>query len=228
MSTDTMDLAELARYLQRDAREVARLADRGKLPGRKVGGEWRFSRAEITQWVETELPRLTDEQLVKLEGEEEPIVGTLLTEECIAVPLAARTKASVLQQLVATAECSWQVYKPDAILEALKQREEMISTALENGVAIPHPRRPLPNALGKSIIAYGRTTAGIPFGDPRGTLTDIFFLVCCRDDRTHLHALARISRLLLRPGLLDQLRSAKTPAETYRLLEAAEREMVAG
>lgn len=226
MSIETMDLEETARYLKRDARDVARLADRGKLPGRKVGGEWRFSRTEITHWVETQLSGLTDDQLVKLEGAEAPIVGTLLTEECITVPLTARTKASVLRELVATAERSWQVYKPDAILEALKQREEMSSTALENGVAIPHPRRPLPNALGESIIAYGRTTAGIPFGGPHGALTDIYFLVCCRNDRTHLHSLTRISRLLLRPGLVDQLRGADSPGETYQLLEAAERDMV--
>ena len=51
----------------------------------------------------------------------------------------------------------------------------------------------MPNALGESVIAYGRTTTGIPFGGERGALTDIFFLVLCRDDRTHLQVLARLS-----------------------------------
>jgi PTS system nitrogen regulatory IIA component len=132
----------------------------------------------------------------------------------------------VLEELVAVAERSWQVYDPQAILQALKQREEMGSTALESGVAIPHPRRPLPNAVGESIIAYGRTTTGIPFGGPHGILTDIFFLVCCQDDRTHLRVLARLSRLLLRPGFLDELRASETSAETYHLLESEERELL--
>ena len=231
MGSEVMDLEQLARYLRRDVREVARLANRGYLPGRKVGGEWRFSRAEITHWVETQMHAYTEEELANLEGrpageEPEPIIGTLLTEACIAVPLLARTKNSVLEELVGVAERSWQVYDRDAILTALKQREEMGSTALESGVAIPHPRRPLPNAVGESIVAYARTLAGIPFGAPHGVLTDLFFLVCCRDDRTHLRTLARLSRLFLRPGLLDELRAADTPSETYQVLEAAERDLI--
>src|SRR5207237_5848042 len=103
----------------------------------------------------------------------------------------------------------------------------MGSTALPNGVAIPHPRRPLPNALGESVIAYGKTTSGIPFGAPAGTLTDMFFLVCCRDDRTHLQVLARLSRLFLRPGLLDELRLMESAADTWQLLADAERELPA-
>jgi PTS system nitrogen regulatory IIA component len=132
----------------------------------------------------------------------------------------------VLRQLVAVAEHSWQVYDADAILEALRQREERASTALPSGVAIPHPHRPLPNALGESLIAYGRTASPIPFGAPRGGLTDIFFLVCCRDDGTHLRVLARLSRLLLRPGFVDELRAMETPAETWELIAAEERALL--
>ena len=84
----------------------------------------------------------------------------------MAVPLAAATKASVLKELVSLAEQSWQVYDPDALLAAIKQREELGTTALSSGVAIPHPRRPSPTVLGESVIAYGRTSTGIPFGAP--------------------------------------------------------------
>src|SRR5438445_7808636 len=104
----------------------------------------------------------------------------------------------------------------------------MGSTALDSGVAIPHPRRPLPGALGESVMAYGKTASGIAFGAPGGGLTDIFFLVCCRDDRTHLQVLARLSRLLLRPGFVDELRGRETPGETWRLLAGAESELLAG
>ena len=144
----------------------------------------------------------------------------------MAVPLAASTRASVLKELVALAEQTWQVYDPTAIREAIRQREEMATTALPSGVAIPHPRRPLPNALGESLMAYGRTTSGIPFGAPHGTLTDMFFLVCCRDERTHLQVLARLSRLLLRPGFVDELRAADTVADSWHLLADAERDLL--
>lgn len=229
MANEMMDLEELAEYLQRDRREVAKLVDRGYLPGRKVGGQWRFARAEINHWIETQLPAYSEQQLRALESRDvpsedsEPRVSGLLAKVSVAVPLAARTRASVLKELVGLAELSWNVYDPQAILEAIRQREEMGSTALENGVALPHPRRPLPAALGESLIAYGRTATGIPFGAPHGVLTDIFFLVCCRDEATHLRVLARLSRLLLQPGFVDALREAETPEETWNRIDAAER-----
>jgi PTS system nitrogen regulatory IIA component len=232
MGNEMMDLEQLAVYLQRDLREVSKLANRGHLPGHKVSGHWRFAKAEINHWIETQMHFYTDKQLTDLEkgpdavAGQEPVITSLLSEESTAVPLAASTRDSVLRELVALAERSWLVYDPEAVLTAVRQREEMASTALGNGVAIPHPRRPLPAALGESVLAYGRTTSGIPFGGARGNLTDIFFLVCCRDDRTHLRVLARLSRLLLRPGLVEDLRVAETPAATWQVLAAAEADLV--
>jgi PTS system nitrogen regulatory IIA component len=232
MGSEMMDLEQLASYLHRDVREVSKLASRGRLPGHKVSGQWRFARAEINQWLEGQLPEYTEEQLSDLEvagpgkGEQEPLVSALLSEASIAVPLAASTRSSVLRELVRLAEQTWQVYDPDAIVEAIRQREELASTALESGVAVPHPRRPLPAALGESVLAYGRSPSGVPFGEPGGHLTDLFFLVCCRDDRTHLQVLARLSRLFKRPGFLDELRAAETPADTWQVLALAERELL--
>ena len=226
-----MDMEQLAAYLRRDVREVGKLANRGHLPGHKVGGQWRFARAEINQWIETQMSSLTEKELSNLEssaahvGDGEPLLANLLSEASIAVPLAASTRASVLKELVSLAEQSWQVYDPETILDAVRQREEMASTALPSGVAIPHPRRPLPAALGESVLAYGRTASGIPFGAPHGGLTDIFFLVCCRDDRTHLRVLARLTRLFLRPNFLDELRAAETPGESWEKIAAAEQQL---
>jgi nitrogen PTS system EIIA component len=233
MGSDMMDVDQLAAYLRRDAREVGKLASRGRLPGHKVGGEWRFARAEINRWLETQLPGYTDEQLTALEsgrgGEvPEPLIATLLAPACVAVPLAASTKASVLKELVKLAEESWEVYDPEAILEAVRAREEMVSTALPTGVAFPHPRRPLSAALGESVLAFGRTASAVPFGDPNGGLTDCFFLICCRDDQTHLRVLARLTRLLLREGFLAELRETETAADAYDVIVAAERELLAG
>jgi PTS system nitrogen regulatory IIA component len=231
MGSDMMDLEQLASYLRRDARELNKLASRGYLPGHKVSGQWRFARAEINHWIETQLPGYTEQQLSALEtkdvqGAAEPLIATFLAEASVAVPMIATTRVSVLRELVRLAQQSWQVYDPEAILTAISQREEMASTAQDCGVALPHPRRPLPAALGESVIAYGRTASGIPFGAARGGLTDIFFLFCCRDENTHLRVLARLSRMLLRPGFLDALRAAETAADTWRLIAAAEQELV--
>jgi PTS system nitrogen regulatory IIA component len=228
-----MDIEQLAAYLQRDARELGKLASRGLLPARKVGGEWRFARAEINHWVETQIHGYDEKQLAAIErgnhagGEDEPLLSTLLSEATIAVPLPAATRTSVLRELVALAERSWQVYDPETVYVAIKQREELASTALPFGVALPHPRRPLPDALGEHVMAFGRTGTGIPFGGPHGELTDLFFLILCRDDRTHLRVLARLTRLLLQPGLLEMLRSVETAAEAYEKIAAAEQALAA-
>lgn len=230
MSNDTMDIDQLATYLRRDARELNKLVNRGNLPGRKVGGEWRFTRTEINHWVETQLHAYDEKQLVNVESTatapatlREAVVSVMMSEACMAVPLPARTKDSALRELVKLAEQSWHVYDPDAVLAAIQQREAVGSTALPSGVAIPHLHRPMPGAMGDTVIAYGRTHSGIPFGAERGGLTDIFFLVLTHDDRNHLRVLARLSRLLLRPGFIDELRAAETPSETWHCIEEAER-----
>src|SRR6476660_8627632 len=98
MASDMMNMNELADYLQRDVREVGKLASRGYLPGHKVGGEWRFARAEINHWLEKQMSGLDEKHLVAIEkggrhgGTAEPLISSLLSEASIAVPLAATTK----------------------------------------------------------------------------------------------------------------------------------------
>jgi PTS system nitrogen regulatory IIA component len=202
------------------------------ISGRKVGGEWRFARAEINHWLEERLHEYSAPELEALESAhaaevDEPLLGNLLSVERVVVPLPASTKSSVLRELVKVAESAWFVYDPEAVLAAISEREEMGSTALASGVAIPHPHRPLGDGvLGESLVVFARTARGIPFNGPRGSLTDLFFLVCCTDDRTHLRVLARLARLMLREGLLERLRSTESADEAYELLVGEERELL--
>jgi PTS system nitrogen regulatory IIA component len=235
MSSNDLDLIELAAYLQRDARDIEKLAQRGRLPGRKVAGAWRFNRDEVNQWLDRQFSEFTDAQLegveVGLEGGPKAggahlIVRPLMTPQTCAAPLNARTAAGVVQALVNVANSGWQVYSPAIVLEAVRARENLHSTALPGGVAIPHPRRPLTDALADSLIAYGRTLTGIPFGGPRGQLTDLYFLILCRDERSHLQALARLSRMFQREGFLESLRHADSIDASLQLIETAEEEVI--
>lgn len=223
------NLDELAAHLKRDRRELEKLVQRGVLPGRKISGEWQFHSSEITQWLEQEIRGYNDAQLAAVEeaqdGNDElntiP-VSTLIHPDTVQVPLEARTRRSVVEHLIEVAGRTWKVWEPATILQAVLAREEVLSTAFENGVAIPHPRTPLPSAMEESIIAYGRTFSGIPFGAPKRQLTDIFFLVLCRDSRTHLLVLARLGRILQLPGFLDDLRAAEDSQSSYDLICAAD------
>ena len=142
------------------------------------------------------------------------------------VPLEARTKRSVLESLVELAGRTWEIWQPAVLLSAIQERETVLSTAFENGVAIPHPRNPLPDALGESVIAYGRLLSGIPFGAPHHALTDMFFLVVCRDSRTHLHVLARLGRLLQTSSFINELRAIDNSADAYEYIVSADRQMI--
>ena len=149
-------------------------------------------------------------------------LAAVLQPETVQVPLEARTRRSVLETLVEVAGRTWQIWEPAHLLTAILEREDVMSTGFESGVAIPHPRNPLASALGTSIVAYGRTFSGIPFGAPKRALTDIFFLVLCRDSKTHLSVLARLGRLLQAPGFLDELRNAPDGGASYAAICAAD------
>lgn len=228
MSHEWMTLDELARQLGRDRREIERLVQRGRLPGHKVGGDWQFHTAEITHWLEQEMREYTDRELAAVEASQlspepatEPVaspISQILYPETVQVPLEARTKRSVMESLIEVAGRTWQVWEPATVLKAVREREEVMSTAYENGVAIPHPRNPVPGSLGESILAYGRTLSGIPYGGSHRYLSDIFFLVLGKDSKTHLLTLARLGRLIQLPEFLDDLRHAPDSASSYGVI----------
>lgn len=234
MSHDWYSLDELARQLGRDRREIEKLVNRGRIPGRKVAGEWQFHPTEITHWLEQEMREYTDRELAVLEQTHRSVevndphpVAALLRVETVQVPLEARTKRSVLEGLVELAGRTWEIWQPALLLSAIQERESVLSTAFENGVAIPHPRNPLPDALGQSIVAFGRTLTGIPFGAPNRGMTDLFFLVVCRDSRTHLHVLARLGRMLQSEEFLANLRAAEDSVTAYDIICEADRGIMA-
>ena len=68
MPHSDFDMHTLARYLHLTPQQVAKLADRGKLPGRKVSGEWRFSKADIHHWLETRIGLSDEEELIGVRG----------------------------------------------------------------------------------------------------------------------------------------------------------------
>jgi PTS system nitrogen regulatory IIA component len=232
MSHEVFSLEELALYLGRDRREIEKLVNRGRIPGRKVGNQWQFHQVEITRWLEQEMRDYSTHELRSLErtNRSEDFcsmlpVSALLSVETIQVPLEARNKRSILEALVEVAGRSRQIWSPSEILKAVQQREEIFATAYAGGVAIPHPRNPLPDAQGESVIAFGRTSSGIPFGAPHGGLSDLFFLVLCRDSKSHLQILARLGRILQLRGFLNALREVDDAQTAYEFLKNADEEV---
>jgi nitrogen PTS system EIIA component len=226
MSFEDFDVDSLAAYLHLTPPQVARLADRGKLPGRKVGGQWRFSQAEVHHWLEDRIGLSDEEELIEVENvlqrsapaDEQAVISIaeMLPLEAIAIPLPARTRNSVITSMVEVAAQTGWLWDPGRLADAVRSREEMSPTTLENGVALMHPRRPMSNILDRAFLALGVTATGIPFGSGV-PMTDVFFLICSVEDRGHLRVLARLSRVLTAPGFLPSLRAAGD-AHTVRQL----------
>lgn len=227
------DINSLARYLHLAPQQVAKLAERGKLPGRKVGGEWRFAKPDIHHWFENRIGLSDEIELLEVEAvlqrsapenQQEICIADMLPVEAIAMPLCARTRNSVIHSMVELAAQTGWLWDTKEMAEAVRAREEIHTTALDNGVAMLHPRRPLAKILGQPFLAMGCTSSGIPFG-AGSSLTDVFFLICSMEDRGHLRVLARLSRILTAPGFLNALHQATDARAAHQLIVETEQSL---
>jgi PTS system nitrogen regulatory IIA component len=222
-----MTIQEVAKLLGSDVRRVEKLAKRGEIPCQKVAGRFRFNRAAITEWLQQGMGAMSHAHLAEVDAgittqrqtpQDEAIITPLLRIEAVSTSLGSRTKNSTLRELAALAEKTGLVLAPQALQEAVMLREELCSTAIERGVAIPHPRRPLPETIAEPILVVARTSQGIAFGAPDGRMTTLFFLTASQDDRHHLHILARLCRMLRDENFVSDLEAAETPRQMIDLM----------
>lgn len=232
-----MDEKQVAAYLHMDIRDLIKLASRGQIPCRKVGKGFQFRKGQVDHWIEAHLHTLDKDRLVGIErgvtahhglDHADLEVCPLIPPKGLAVPLGARTRGGVLRALIALADEAGMVFDREDLLEEIQKREELCSTALAGEVALPHPRHPLPYDITESFIIVGSAPGGIPFGASDGSLTRLFFLICCKDDRTHLHVLARLARMLHDTDQLSPLIDAQTPEELRQRLVELEEAAAAG
>ena len=143
-------------------------------------------------------------------------MNTWLEKEAINIALPASCERQALQKMARMAVAGSGLAEGE-ILEALLQRERLGSTAIGNGIAIPHAR-----LQGLSDIAcyVARLESPVPFHAEDKQPVDLLFMILVPETeaRDHLTLLARISRLLHDPEMVEDLRNAMTCDEMYRLL----------
>lgn len=232
MPHKVFSLEEVGRYLHLSRQDVERLVQAGDIPFQKRGRRLVFVRAEIDAWASKRILGLEAERLAEYHartsaGTQEifpnrAIIPALLRPEYIEPRLSAKTKASVLREMVNLAERTGLVVDPRELLASLEAREALCSTGLPGGLAVLHPRHHQPYMFEASFMVVGRTTQQIPFGALDGQPTDLFFLICCQDDRIHLHTLARLCTVAQRTDALAQLRAALDAEAMFNALAAAE------
>ena len=156
-----------------------------------------------------------ERKTLKIPDTSRPFLAELCQIETIACNMSAKSRPSVLKSLSELAANSGFVFDPSDLYHELLEREEIASTAIEQGAAIPHPHHRFKTPIfEESFICVAKLVEPIIFGtSPDGLKTDIFFLICCMDSNLHIQTIARICQLCMETSLLNDLRQAQTDQE---------------
>jgi PTS system nitrogen regulatory IIA component len=143
-------------------------------------------------------------------------ISDLLSATDVMIDVRASNKRQLLQELAAHAAKSLKL-GVDQIAHSLLKREELGSTGLGDGLAIPHARVPDLRRL-QGILA--RLQQPIEFDAIDGRAVDIVFVLMlpANAENKNLNALALVARKLRSPEILDRLRGAQDASELYRAM----------
>ncbi|HVC43787.1 MAG TPA: PTS sugar transporter subunit IIA [Candidatus Binataceae bacterium] len=144
-------------------------------------------------------------------------ITEILSPEMILPDLKGTTKPAILQELAGCLAARYKNIDIAALAAVLAERERLGSTAIGDGIAIPHGKV---RGVAKILGVFGRCAAGVDFDSLDGGPTHLFFLLVAPEDSTSLHlkALARVSRLFKDGVFREHLIAASGADEIYRLI----------
>ena len=139
----------------------------------------------------------------------------------VKTPLAADNKIDAITELVNLLVANGEVTDPKKVLDSVLDREATRSTGIGNGLAIPHGKSPGSTDL---VMAIGKTASPIDFQSIDGRPVTIIWLLSSPPDKTtpHIHALARISRLMTMDKFRAPLNAAITAQQMFDIIRDQE------
>jgi PTS system nitrogen regulatory IIA component len=145
------------------------------------------------------------------------IMDILLTDAVI-LEIESTGKSEVLAELSEAAARAEASLDADRLLQVLLDRENLQSTGIGDGVAIPHGKMP---GLARLVASFARSRAGVDFQSIDGQPTHLFFLLVVPEHSggQHLKALARISRFFRDAAFRKALNEAESREEVFRAIE---------
>lgn len=149
-------------------------------------------------------------------------LADVLSEEHIITGLEAGEKRDLLDKMVSRAASLDNAVEKDAVLKAILEREELGTTGIGHGVAIPHGRI---KGLRELMVFFGRSEKGVDYDSMDRMPVHLFFLIMAPENSAaaHLKVLASISNLLKNQELRLKLMNANGRSEIYRAIVDAER-----
>jgi len=148
-------------------------------------------------------------------------ITDILSKQAIKIGMEATNKEESLRELVDVLASLKDVGDKKAIVKALIERENLGSTGIGQGIAIPHGKTDRVNEL---VAVLGISKKGVNFDALDGEPVYIFFLLVAPKDSAgpHLKALAKISRLLRDSFICELIRNAKDEKEVYEIIRNEE------
>lgn len=199
MKAENLTVKETADFLRVSEKTVYRWVRQGVIPTFRVQGQYRFARAELEAWarykkIGGELPGGT----APLPPEENVSLLEALRRGGIHYKIEGASAAEIFPAMVdglsfgPTAPASLK----EELVEELTQREGLVSTAVGNGVALPHPRHPRDWGLGGPVVGFFYLEKPVPFGAVDGKPVFLLVLILCATIKGHLSMLSRVAHLL--------------------------------
>lgn len=201
MQLTVRDVAEL---LNVSEKSVYRWITDGNLPAYRVSGQYRFNRAELLEWATAKKINVSP----KIFEENEAGAGALpdLAEALqlggIYYRMGGGDKEEVLKGIVETMRLPDEVDR-NFLLQVLMAREALESTAIGDGIAIPHVRNPIVLHVAKPMVMLSFLEKPVDFGALDGQPVHTLFSLVSPTVRSHLHLLSRIAFALRDPGFKE-------------------------
>jgi mannitol/fructose-specific phosphotransferase system IIA component (Ntr-type) len=149
------------------------------------------------------------------------LLTELLTPDRVRIPLLGAGKPELIEELVSVLVADGSIGEPAEVLRAVLDREEVLSTGIGNGVAIPHGKS---EGVSSLVLAAGVTSRPVDFEALDGDPVSLLFLLVGPGAAAgdHVKALSRISRLLRRDRFRRRLIAAADAATFYSVIAEAE------
>ncbi len=202
-----LTLSEAASYLKIGERTVHRMIQRNEIPCARVGGQWRFLRSVLDDWLLSRMAPIPGSGIPEFFNPADGIIpiAPLLKQSAIVDDIIPGSRTDVLSQLAAPLNAQGLVSDMEHYVQLLLSRERLSSTALGNGVAVPHARRPAENPADAPAVILGICREGTDFDAPDDQPVRFFFLLSSASELVHLRLLKRISCLFRNPAVGEAL-----------------------